>query len=259
MITTVLLDLDDTILSDDIATETAFDAVAIHASSSADVEPAALIAAIREQSRRIWQQGPFPDWLDGIGTSEIEGLRARFDGEHPNWATMREWGPGFRSASWEMALKSLGIEDTTLAAELDEMFERERAAANPWCLGGEEALAWLAANYKLGMVTNGIPDVQRTKIDATDIAPMFDAIVVSGELGIGKPQPEIYQHALDLLGSTAEETIMVGDSFARDVLGSQAFGLRAAWISMGREQPEPGDPWRIIESLAELPDVLTSI
>lgn len=256
MITTVLLDLDDTILSDDDATELAFEATATYAATKANIDPQALISAIRATSREIWQEGPFPDWLDGIGTSEIEGLRARFEGEDQHWETMREWGPGFRRQSWTNALASLGVGDANLAAELDAMFERERAAANPWCPGGEEALKKLASKYRLGMVTNGIPDVQRTKINNTGIEKYFDAIVISGELAVGKPKPEIYQHALDQIGATVEETIMVGDSFPRDVLGAQAFGIRAVWISMGRQQPDDGNPWLTIESLAELPDVL---
>lgn len=256
MISTVLLDLDDTILSDDIATDQAFASTTNWAASRVDIDPAALEAAIRETSRQIWESGPFPEWLHGIGTSEIEGLRARFEGDDPHWGTMREWGPGFRHQSWQQALESLGVGDNELASALDAMFEKERANANPWCEGGEEALKQLASSYRLGMVTNGIPDVQRTKIDATGLMQYFDAIVVSGELAIGKPQPEIYQHALQLLGSTPEEAIMVGDSFQRDVLGSQAFGMRGVWISMGREQPESGDPWLTIESLAELPDLL---
>lgn len=257
MITTVLLDLDDTILSDHLASDMAFDAIGRHA-AAAGVDPVALVAAIREESAKIWQSGPFPDWLHGIGTSEIEGLRARFEGEHENWAIMREWGPEFRRQSWVNALQQLGVGDEHLAAELDAMFERERGNANPWCPGGEDALKYLAANFRLGMVTNGIPDVQRTKINATGIASYFDAIVVSGELAIGKPRPEIYQHALDQLGARKDEAIMVGDSFARDVVGSQAFGLRAVWISMGRQQPEGTDPWMTIVSLAELPARLSN-
>lgn len=256
MITTVLLDLDDTILSDDIATEVAFKATSNYAAAKADIDPQALIAAIHTTSREIWQDGPFPDWLHGIGTSEIEGLRARFEGDDDHWPTMREWGPGFRQRSWVSALETLGKGDESLAAELDAMFERERAATNPWCPGGEEALKQLASKYRLGMVTNGIPDVQRTKINNSGIEKYFGAIVISGELAIGKPEPAIYQHALDQLDVSAEETIMVGDSFPRDVLGAQAFGMRAVWISMGRQQPESGDPWLTLESLAELPVAL---
>lgn len=256
MITTVLLDLDDTILQDSPATLMAFQTTAEHAASVSGVNPEDLITSVRDHSDQLWAHGPFPDWLDGIGTGPREGLRARFQGEDHHWATMREWGPTFRRQSWMKALESLGIEDATLAAELDTMFERERAITNPWCPGGEEALKQLAASYRLGMVTNGIPDVQRTKINNTGIEQYFDAIVISGEIAIGKPEPAIYQHALDLLGAKPEETIMVGDSFPRDVMGSQAFGLRGVWISMGRPKPEGGDPWLTIESLAELPALL---
>lgn len=259
MITTVLLDLDDTILQDSPATLTAFQAVAAHAASVAGINPEALIANIREHSDQLWADGPFPDWLDDIGTGPREGLRARFEGDDPHWAAMREWGPTFRRQSWMNALESLGVGDAALAAELDAMFERERAITNPWCPGGEEALKQLAANYRLGMVTNGIPDVQRTKINNTGIERYFDAIVISGELAIGKPEPAIYQHALDLLNAKPAETIMVGDSFPRDVLGAQEFGLRAVWISMGRSRPAGCDPWQTIESLAELPARLNDL
>lgn len=58
MITTVLLDLDDTILSDDDATELAFEATATYAATKANIDPQALIPAIRATSREIWQEGP---------------------------------------------------------------------------------------------------------------------------------------------------------------------------------------------------------
>lgn len=256
MITTILLDLDDTILQDGPATRSAFEATAAHASSKTNVDPESLIKGVRSHSDQLWEAGPFPEWLDSIGTGPREGLRARFLGNDPHWETMREWGPTFRRNSWVNALQSLGVGDEDLADELDAIFERERAITNPWCPGAEQALNQLSEDFRLGMVTNGISDVQRTKIDNSGIEQYFDAIVISGELAIGKPQPEIYQHALNLLGAKPNETIMVGDSFPRDVLGSQAQGIRGVWISMGRPQPESGAPWLVIESLSELPALL---
>lgn len=258
-ITTVLLDLDDTILADDVATDAAFLATALHANTVAEVDPHELIDAVLRESRRLWQEGPFPDWLDGIGTSEVEGLRARFHGDDHHWATMREWGPAFRRDSWYRALRSLGVEDQDLAWSLDVMFEHERGETNPWCDGAEEALAWLAERYTLGMVTNGIPDVQRTKIDATGIADRFTSILVSGEIAVGKPDPVIYREALEQTGSTADQTIMVGDNYRRDVVGAQAVGIRGVWISMGRELPEGEAPWLVVESLADLPAALEAL
>lgn len=253
MITTVLLDLDDTILADDVATDAAFLATAEHAQAVAGIDPHELIRHAREAARREWEKGPFPEWLDRIGTSGIEGLRAEFAGDDEHWAIMREFGPGFRRRSWQQALEAIGVGDADLAADLDTRFARERSHANPWCDGANEALALLGQRYRLGMVTNGIPDVQRTKIDATGLADRFDVIVVSGELAVGKPDPAIYRQALQELGASPEETIMVGDSFARDVVGAQALGIRAVWISMGRPQPDHAEPWMVVQSLAELP------
>ena len=259
MITTVLLDLDDTILADDLATEAAFMVTALQAHTVAGIDPHDLIEEVRTFAAREWREGPFPDWLDGIGTSGIEGLRARFDGDHQNWAIMREFGPGFRRRTWEKALTAMGVEDLNLAWSLDTLFEQERNETNPWCPGADEALALLGGRYRLGMVTNGIPDVQRTKIEATGMADRFDAIVISGEVGQGKPEAAIYHQALQLMGAVADETIMVGDNYRRDVLGPQELGIRGVWISMGRDLPDHGQPWLVVDSLAELPAVLKSL
>lgn len=252
-VTTILLDLDDTILQDDAATDVAFEATARHAEQVVGVNPERLIGEVRRISAEIWESGPFPDWLDGIGTSEIEGLRARFEGDDPHWAEMRAWGPGFRRESWRRALAACGVENDGLAADLDARFERERADTNPFVPGGEEALAALGERFRLGIVTNGIPDVQRTKLEKTGLTGRFGTIVVSGELGCGKPDPKIYDAALQGIGATPGETIMVGDNFRRDVTAAQAVGIRSVWISIGRPSPDPSvTPWLTIETLAEL-------
>jgi putative hydrolase of the HAD superfamily len=257
-VTTILLDLDDTILQDDAATEIAFEATARRAQEVAGVDPERLIGEVQRISASIWEAGPFPEWLDGIGTSEIEGLRARFEGEDSHWAEMREWGPGFRFESWSRALAACGVEDEDLARDLDARFERERGEANPFVPGADEALTALAERYRLGIVTNGIPDVQRTKLNKTGLSSRFETIIVSGELGVGKPDPRIYDAALQGIGATAEETIMVGDNFRRDVAGPQELGIRGVWISIGRPSPNPSvTPFLTIETLAKLPGLLT--
>ena len=256
MITTILLDLDDTILADDLATDIAF---ARAAARAPQLDADTLIAAAKEYADRGFLESPFPQWLIDIGTGPLELLRARFEGDDPHWATMREWGPGYRRRTWQQALTSLGAADDALAAKLDSTFERERGAANPYCDGAEAALAELATHYQLGMVTNGIPDVQRHKIHATGIAPMFAAIAVSGEIGYGKPTPQIYQWTLDRLNVSPGETIMVGDNWRRDAIGAQHLGIRGVWINMGRPRPTADEPCLEISSLADLPAALAGM
>lgn len=250
----ILLDLDDTILEDDAATDAAFAATAQLARERADIDPELLIASVLRESAALWAKGPHPDWAHGIGTSEVEGLRARFDGDHPHWAAMREWGPGFRIESWRRALAACGIDDNDLARDLDVRFDEDRAACNPFVEGAEEAMHNLRKHYTLAMVTNGIPDVQRTKIERTSLADFFDLLIISGELGYGKPETRIYDETARQLGVAPETCIMVGDNFRRDVVGAQDAGMRGVWISIGRPSPDPSvTPWLTIESLAELP------
>lgn len=256
-ISAVLLDLDETILHDDAATEAAFTATAALAADRAGIDPLQLIEAVLRESATIWAEGPHPDWCHGIGTSEVEGLRARFEGEHAHWKAMHAWGPGFRRTSWQRGLAACGVDDQELAAELDDRFGHERAATNPYINGAEEALRILGTRYKLAMVTNGIPDVQRTKVERTGLADLFDVVIVSGELGFGKPDPRIYAETARQLGVPMDECIMVGDNFRRDVAGAQDAGIRGVWISIGRPSPDPTvTPWLTIESLAELPALL---
>ena len=259
-ITAILLDLDDTILYDDLATDRAFAATAAHARRVAGVDPERLIAAVTGEAARIWwEEGPFPEWCEQIGTSELEGLRSRFAGDDPHWAAMRAWGPGFRRRAWRAALAACGIVDAELADDLDARFEAERAAMNLFIPGAQDALAALAGAYRLAIVTNGIPDVQREKLVRTGLDRQVDVVVVSGELGVGKPDPRIYEAALHGVGATADEALMVGDSFARDVAGAQAVGIRAAWIADGRSRPDPTViPFLTVASLADLPAVLSA-
>jgi putative hydrolase of the HAD superfamily len=256
-ISAILLDLDETILFDDPATDAAFAATAAHAQQVAGVDTAHLIAAVRSEARTLWMEGPDPEWCHNIGTSEVEGLRARFEGDDPRMIAMREWGPGFRSVSWQRALCASGVHDAALAADLDARFEHERASTNPFIPGADEALGQLAKRYRLAIVTNGIPDVQREKLIRTGLMERFDVIIISGELGVGKPDPQMYRETLRQLGAAPDECIMVGDNFRRDVVGAQDAGIRAVWISDGRPSPDATvTPFLSVVSLAELPGLL---
>jgi putative hydrolase of the HAD superfamily len=256
-ISAILLDLDETILFDDAATDAAFAATAAHAQQATGVVPAQLINAVCDAAATLWQEGPFPAWCHGIGTSEVEGLRARFAGDDPHWEQMRAWGPGFRLQSWQRGLRACGVDSDDLARELDARFERERAATNPFIPGAEQALEELGDRFRLAIVTNGIPDVQREKLIRSGLTGQFDVIVISGELGVGKPDPRIYQETLRQLGHAAGACVMVGDNVRRDVAGAQDAGIRAVWISGGRPSPDAAvTPFLTVASLAELPGLL---
>ncbi len=83
----------------------------------------------------------------------------------------------------------------------------------------------------LGIVTNGSVRSQEGKIDALDLRPYFQTIIVSGAVGVKKPHAEIFQLALTGLGVSAAQTWFVGDHPENDILGASRAGLRPVWLA----------------------------
>ncbi|MFZ0215331.1 MAG: HAD-IA family hydrolase, partial [Candidatus Dormiibacterota bacterium] len=86
----------------------------------------------------------------------------------------------------------------------------------------------------------------------TGLAGCFDAVVISGEAGVGKPAPEAFARVLDALGVRAADSVMAGDSWSRDIEGALGAGLAAVWVAGQRTRPEPRPGVRVIASVAEL-------
>ena len=92
----------------------------------------------------------------------------------------------------------------------------------------------------------------------------FDVIVISEEVGIEKPDKQVFQVALDKLGVEAQNAVMVGNRIDADIVGANRIGMKSVWFRwndryeeiIGSEEEKPGF---IIKSLAELPGILSSI
>lgn len=91
-----------------------------------------------------------------------------------------------------------------------------------------------AAGIPMAVVTNGPTEMQWSKVRNTGVADLVDAVVVSEEFGVNKPGPEIFNHALSLIGANPWETLFVGDNTVADIGGAVDVGMRAAWMSHGR-------------------------
>lgn len=195
-------------------------------------------------ARRLWVGGPAYEYCQRIGHSAWEGLWARYDrGVHPELDRLRAWAPGYRLTVWRQALAACGVAATAaLAAAPVERFmsARRRYPLYP------EIPALLSAlkerGYLLGIVTNGVPDLQREKLHGCGLLPLFDASVVSGEIDCGKPDPGIFRHICRELGVAAADCVMVGDNPERDVAGARAAGMKAVWVQRQGRGPDPRYP-----------------
>ena len=150
---------------------------------------------------------------------------------------MASWAPAYRAEAWRTALRAVG-RDASAADVMSERYIERQRAGHPVLPGAVELVARLAAAVPVALVTNGPPDIQKLKIEQAGIGSHLSAVIISGETGIGKPDPAAFGRALEVLDVAPEHAVMVGDSWERDVSGALAAGMRAVWISHGRSLPD---------------------
>jgi len=113
----------------------------------------------------------------------------------------------------------------------------------------------------IGLITNGPADVQRDKIDLLGLWPEIDFAVISGEIGVEKPDPAIFQEALRRGDAEPADAVYIGDSPEFDMEGARAAGIRRIWMNRA------GAPWSLqtpapeieTRSLTEIPAILESL
>jgi len=120
--------------------------------------------------------------------------------------------------------------------------------------GVHDVIARLAEHRRVAIVTNG-GAAQRDKLERAGLADVVSAVFVSGELGVAKPAPEIFERALAWSELPADECLFVGDDPRNDIAPAAALGMGTAWRT-----PKTCDPWPVelarpqftITSIAEL-------
>ncbi len=227
----VIFDLDETLIEE----ETSNDASALAAGEIAElrhgVDRVALLAGLRKRSRELFLAGPHIDYCRDIGISAREALWGSFTGGDSSLVRLRDWMPSYRLQSWAAALTEVGVDDNVLAAEIAEVFADDRSRRHIVFAESEQVLHRLKKNFRLGLITNGAPDIQGTKIDGSNLASFFETIIISGDHGFGKPDRRIFELALQRLEVAAHEAVMIGDSLNRDVAGARDAGIRTIWIN----------------------------
>lgn len=254
----VVFDLDDTLIWDERISRRALSETAAEAAACTGADAGRLAEAARRASDELWRAHAPVDRCDELGIVAFEGMWGHFHGEGDYLQHLREWAPRFRTEIWQRALAAEGAEDDALAVKLGELFARRRRELQDPLPGAEEILRRLrSAGVRIGLLTNGAPDLQREKIESSGLGMFFDAAVVSGEIGTGKPAPEIFHHLLEKLGVTPAESLMVGNSLARDIIGGKRAGMKTCWLCLEGEEEPVGltEPDYTIRSLGELPRI----
>lgn len=104
--------------------------------------------------------------------------------------------------------------------------------------GAREVIEQLAANATLALVTNGLSEAQRGRVERLNIARHFDAIVISAEVGTAKPGTDIYDIVFQQLGNPSKDAaVMVGDSLTSDIRGGSNYGIATCWFNPHNKPP----------------------
>ncbi|MDE7180851.1 MAG: HAD family hydrolase [Muribaculaceae bacterium] len=113
-----------------------------------------------------------------------------------------------------------------------------------------DVLALLAKSYPMVLVSNFYGNIE-TVLDDFGIRKYFKAIIESAVLGIRKPDPRIFEHGVKALGLKPEETLVIGDSYKKDIVPAESIGCQVLWLK--------GKGWTAEEDAQFHPNIITSL
>ncbi|MCY4544287.1 MAG: HAD family hydrolase [Gemmatimonadetes bacterium] len=146
------------------------------------------------------------------------------------------------------------------ARAFTELMRGKLASYSSWSDGAVPMLNCLRARrHPMALVTNG-SNSQRAKIDALGASVYFDAVLISEEMGIAKPDPAIFTQAMSRLNAAPDRSVFVGDSLEHDMAGARKAGMMTVYIKRGGDE-EAGESAcdLIVSDLRELADLVIGL
>ena len=153
-------------------------------------------------------------------------------------------------------LVAVGAGDSALA----EAYEKDALATIPTksklMPHAREVLEYLSAKYNLYILSNGFKELQFHKMRSSNIDEYFKKVVLSDDIGILKPWPEIFHFALSATQSELNDSLMIGDSWENDIAGAAGVGMHQVFYNLSGRTDLPFTPTYQITDLKELLDLL---
>lgn len=257
---TVIFDLDDTLIGDDANVRRALHVTCDAVADQHAIDRDEFVSTLLFTAREIWYASPTHEYCKRVGIGSWEGLWIEYVGDNPDIENLRRWTPTYRREAWTQTLGKFDIGDSLLAKELTEKFPDERRKIHDTYPEVLSVLKELGQSYRLALLTNGAVSLQNEKVDMSGLRPFFDVVTVSGEVGVGKPDRQVFDLTLKRLGLPAESAVMVGDNLHSDIAGALGVGICAVWINrVGKKNEESIAPDFEIRTLDQLIPVLETL
>jgi HAD superfamily hydrolase (TIGR01509 family) len=171
----------------------------------------------------------FARWADGFAAAR--GLTS----EQRRWLSEADRMHRQREAFFRAVVEGLSLSENS--GELWAQYRQQMPHLAPAMPGVVEALAALRdSGWLLAVVSNGSSENQRGKLRASRLEQIFDAVIISEEVGLRKPDPTIFRAAVEACTKQPRGAAwLIGDDPSDDIEGGAAAGLDTVWVSAGRQ------------------------
>jgi 2-haloacid dehalogenase len=193
-------------------------------------------------------------------TDEVLGVYRSVNQRH--WELLergRTTATQLRRERWHETFAELGVAPELDIELLATRYLQHLAEGTHLIDGAVEVLARVRRTYGVGLITNGLADVQRPRLAGSGLDDLVDVTIISDEVGAAKPDPAIFDHAFTAMGGPARHAaVLVGDSLTADIAGGAAYGLTTVWLAPATAEVPAGsvEPDHRIADLYELPPYL---
>lgn len=153
-------------------------------------------------------------------------------------------------------LEAVGAGDAALAKAFSDDFFSVIPTKSRLMPHAREVLEYLTGRYNLYILSNGFQELQCRKMRSAGIDGFFRKVVLSDDIGILKPWPEIFHFALSATQSRLNDSLMIGDSWENDVAGARGVGMHQVFYDVVGKEELPFHPTYHIRDLKELTEFL---
>lgn len=161
-----------------------------------------------------------------------------------------------RDARFSRTLMKFEIYDNELSKQLGQSYLDVSPHQTQLFPNAIDTLAYLKElGYEMHIITNGFKEVQHIKLEKSGLTPFFDVILCSEEVGVNKPDPAIFSHAIQKTGAHPSNSVMIGDDFEVDIMGAIRSGIHGVHFDPEFKRKDKNGDWRV-RDLNQLPGIL---
>lgn len=161
-----------------------------------------------------------------------------------------------RTSRFKVTLEAFGVRDPAIINQMSDGYVEISPKQTALFPGAIQTLSELQkSGFAMHIITNGFKEVQYIKLENSGLAPFFDAVICSEEVGKNKPSPDIFHFALKKAGASSVKSVMIGDDPEVDIYGALNAGLKGILFDPYDENLKYEELLRV-RHLEEIPEIL---